>query len=114
MEGHTQHTNGHAKKSSSHHATPAAKRAVKRAVRRGTALGKRFERSAQQWMKSQGRTFAEVTDGAAGWIKTNPKTAAGVFIASGAIIGVLATSRVGRAAVVALGGLATYLARQIG
>ena len=109
----THHTNGHTKKSASHAATPG-KRTVNRAIKRGTALGKRFERSAEQWVKGQGRAFADVTDGAVGWIKQNPKTAAGVFIAGGAIIGILATSRVGRAAVVALGGLATYVARQIG
>ena len=111
MEGQTHHTNGHHAKRATH-AAPA-KRVVKRAIKRGTAMGKRFERNAEQWMKGQGRALSEVTEGAVGWIKQDPKTAAGVLIAGGAIIGVLATSRVGRAAVVALGGLATYVARQI-
>jgi ElaB/YqjD/DUF883 family membrane-anchored ribosome-binding protein len=102
------HVNGHAKKLVDHQAHTAQKTAVrvKKAVRRGKRTGLRMQSKAIGAVRSTERQLATTSRGVFAWVKANPKTAIGVGVGIGVAASVLATSKVARATLLGMGGLA--------
>jgi hypothetical protein len=118
MESTTHHarkSNGHVAKTTHRVSRARAKttQVARRALDKAGTFGKKLEHQAERLVRQGERRLEEATKGVVVWIRANPKTAAASFLAGGLLLGFLASTKAGRAALVGLGGVATYVARRL-
>ena len=100
---HANHKNGQVR-----HAKRGAKKAMQRGVSLATRAGDTFKRIEHQVERGLSRVAGDRSRGFSGmtrWIATNPKTAVGIALGTGLLIGAIGNGKLGRTALLTLGGL---------
>jgi len=90
-------------------AAKRAKRAVKKIAKKAPT---QLSREAHVAVQSNANGVLRIARNFGGWIKANPKTAAGVLVGAGLLIGIGTRTRFGRTALLGLSGLATVAAKR--
>jgi ElaB/YqjD/DUF883 family membrane-anchored ribosome-binding protein len=81
-------------------------------VRKAGHAARRAASRASEIIEEGEDRFAQATEAATTWVAENPRTAIGVLLGSGIFVGMLASSRFGRALLFGLSGIVATAAKR--